>query len=160
MMSEKWPRHSHNRATTWRGAVAVICMFAANATAPIHIAIAAEPATPRLWFANCAYEANRYFSCRIASPAVEEHIKSRPGVHPGVALTEFVRQHFEGSGCQYAVTAEAFRINGVFYSFDTQAFEKIACPGQSSKAKFSPDKAVALNLIEFWFDLPPELLAR
>lgn len=128
-------------------AIFLICTIANDKSAT-----ASDQRPSVLWFANCNFEANRYFSCRYAAPEVEAHIKSRSSVHPGIALTEKIKTHFVERGCTYQVTDEAFRVNGVFYSFDTRAFEKISCPGQIAKPKFSEDKAVAFELIEFWYD--------
>ncbi|PPD00337.1 MAG: hypothetical protein CTY31_04075 [Hyphomicrobium sp.] len=115
---------------------------------------ASERNSKILWFANCEFEANRYFSCRYAAPEIEAHIKSRSSVHPGIALTEKIKSHFFELGCDYRLVDEAFRVNGVFYSFDTRAFDQISCSGKSAKPKFNEEKATIFDLIEFWFDFP------
>lgn len=117
------------------------------------------PAAPaRLWFSNCEFEMNRYISCRVAPRAVEDWLKARSGVHPGMALTEYLKAYFEARGCRYGVVKEAFRINGVFFSFDTQEMQNIDCNASASSAlRFRPDGLRALDRIDFWFeDRPPD----
>ena len=110
------------------------------------------PGSSRLTFGKCSFEAQRYFSCTIADPKIEAWLKTKPGVPQGVAFTEFLKTYLEGHGCTYAVVNEAFRINGIFFSFDTREFSNVECPGQPQELVFKPDKATAFSMIDFWYE--------
>lgn len=110
------------------------------------------PGASRLNFGKCSFEAQRYLSCTIADPKIEAWLKTKPGVHPGVAFTAFLKAYLEDQGCTYGVVNEAFRINGIFFSLDTREFSNVKCPGQPPQLVFTPDKATAFGMIDFWYE--------
>jgi len=105
----------------------------------VPFAIPGAHAEDGIAFDRCTFEADRYVVCRIAPPDVESWITSQKGVHPGVAFTAYLKRYFEGRGCDYKVSEEAFRLNGVFFSLDSRAFGAISCNGAPLKLKFAPD---------------------
>jgi hypothetical protein len=131
----------------------VLAVFGVGASASI--ASECAPAQKNaVWFGGCAFEMDRYVSCRIADPKVESWLKSRVRVNQGVALEEYMKVVFEENGCVYGPKDNAFGANGVFLSFDSAKLEDISCAGKSSKMRFSPKGMTALDTVYFFFETP------
>lgn len=109
----------------------------------------------RVWLSDCAFEAERYVSCKNAAPAVLEAI-SNPGEEtPGEALQAFVQALFVGKGCVFDIPADSFRVNGIFLSFDSTAASGIRCEGKPSKLVFAPGGISLLDTLYFFSAAPP-----
>lgn len=107
-----------------------------------------------LEFHQCAFEANRYMVCRIPPRGVDDALKAADRLHAGDAFGKYVVTFFQARGCEGTFDNSAYRLNGVFFSIDTRAFDQFSCSGNGEKLKFAEDKAMAFSLIQFWFDAP------
>lgn len=105
-----------------------------------------------LAFQLCTFEANRYVVCRVPPASVESALKSAEAIHVGEVFGKYLIESFKARGCTGPFDSSAFVLNGVFFSLDSRALEKITCPEQSGKLKFSPEKAMAFEFMQFWFD--------
>ncbi len=123
------------RTSCARTAIALLLFVSLN----LPFAASVAGAQDTLVFNRCAFEAERYVVCRVAPAEVETFIKSQTGAHPGAAFAAFIKSYFERRGCDYRVSEEAFRLNGVFFSLDARAFAAISCGGEPLKLKFAPD---------------------
>lgn len=130
-------------------------LAAASAQAPEFPKLDAfEPGSGKVWFSGCAFEADRYVSCKSAAPGVLEAIANPGDQTPGAALQTFISDVFIEKGCAFEAAPESFRVNGVFLSFDTKAGTDIRCKGTPSKLAFGPDGMTFLDTLYFFFDGP------
>lgn len=128
----------------------------AGAQESLPSAQAFAPGSGRVWLSECAFEAERYVSCRNAAPSVLEVISSPgDGDTPGMALQAFMRDLFVGKGCTFAVPPDSFRVNGIFLSFDSSTASEIRCDGLPSRLVFSPDGIGLLDTLYFFSGAPP-----
>lgn len=109
----------------------------------------------RIWLSDCAFEAERYVSCKNAAPALLEAITDPGSDTPGAALQAFMRALFVDKGCTFDIPADSFRVNGIFLSFDSSAASGIRCEGKPSKLVFAPGGISLLDTLYFFFGPPP-----
>lgn len=140
-------------ATLWLAAGSA---HAQDGTASLPGLDAFEPGSGRLWLSACAYEADRYVSCKSAAPAVLEAIAQPGDQTAGAALQTFVSDVFIEKGCAFEVQPESFRVNGLFLSFDTKSAKDIRCKGKKSALVFGPDGMTFLDTLYFFSGDPPQ----
>lgn len=115
-----------------------------------------EPGSGRVWFSQCAFEADRYVSCKSAAPDVLAAV-SQPGDQTaGAALQTFVSDLFIEKGCAFEAPPESFRVNGLFLSFDTRSAKDIRCKGKTSALGFGPDGMTFLDTLYFFSGDAPQ----
>lgn len=115
-----------------------------------------EPGSGRTWLSECAFEADRYVTCKHAARPVLEAVSNPGDGTPGEALQAFMRDLFVAKGCAFDASADSFRVNGIFLSFDSNAAGKIRCRGEPSKLSFGPGVIALADTIYFLSGDPPQ----
>jgi hypothetical protein len=115
-----------------------------------------EPGSGKIWFSGCAFEADRYVSCKSAAPEVIEAISNPGDQPPGLALQTFVSDVFIEKGCAFEAAPESFRVNGVFLSFDSNTAKDIRCKGKAATLAFAPEGMSLQDTLFFFRDGPAQ----
>ncbi len=130
-------------------------LAAASAQAPEFPKLDAfAPGSGRIWFSGCVLEAERNVRCTSAAPEVLDAIAQPGDQSPGLALETFVSDVFIEKGCAFQPAPESFRVNGGFFSFDSQAAKDIRCKGKGSKLEVSPDGMALADTLYFFSGEP------
>lgn len=114
------------------------------------------PGSGRVWFSGCEFEADRYVTCKNAEAGLLEAISNPGGGTPGLALQTFVSDVFIEKGCAFEAPPDAFRVNGVFLSFDSKAASQIRCQGKPSKLELGPGLSTLADTLFFFAGDPPQ----
>lgn len=114
------------------------------------------PGSGRVWLAGCAFEADRYVTCKTAEAGVLAAISNPGDGTPGLALQTYVSDAFIEKGCAFEAAPDTFRVNGVFLSFDSSQAAQIRCNGKPSKLAFAPGLITLADTLYFFADAPPQ----
>jgi hypothetical protein len=114
------------------------------------------PGSGRVWFSGCAFEAERYVTCKNADAGVLEAISNPGDGTPGLALQTYVSDVFIEKGCAFEAPLDTFRVNGVLLSFDSKAAGLIRCKGKPSKLSFAPGLITLADTLYFLTGDPPQ----
>jgi hypothetical protein len=136
--------------------VGLLPLAAAAQVQDLPSAEAFGPGSGRVWLSHCAFEADRYVSCKNAARPVLEALATPGDGTPGAALQAFMRDLFVAKGCAFDIPEDSFRVNGIFLSFDSAAAMGIRCEGKESKLEFAPGVITLLDTLYFFSDAPPQ----
>ncbi len=136
--------------------LAAVSVHAQDAPADLPGADAFQAGSGRIWFAGCAYESDRYVTCKTAAPGALEAIASPGDQTPGAALQMFVSDVFIEKGCAFEAGPDSFRVNGIFLSFDSKAAKAIRCSGKKPGLAFQPGVITLLDTVYFFSGDPPQ----